>query len=123
MIKVEIKNLAQIRAAFAKSPRLMAKNLQRAIYRSALVISAQSRRNTPVDTGRLRSSTYERFYGSLKAEIGTNTNYDYFVHEGTRFMKARPYLRLAIETKQGEIDKEFTRAVQTTLDEIARSAS
>lgn len=118
-VKIQIKNLAEIQSAFKRSPRLMTKNLQKAIKRSVYKIGASSRRNTPVLTGRLRSSHYERFTSGLKAEVGTNTSYDLFVHEGTRFMRARPYLRLAVESEQGFVDKEFEGAVQSTLDEIA----
>lgn len=119
-IQIKVKNIAAIRSAFAKSPFLMTKNLRIAIQRAVLVIGARSRRNTPVRTGRLRSSTYERFYASLKAEIGTHTNYDLFVHEGTRFMRARPYLRLAVQSEQTTIDREFKTAVDKTLEQIAR---
>lgn len=121
-IKIQIKNLPEIQAAFARSPRIMTKNLGNAIKRVALLISSQSKRNTPVATGRLRASTYERFYSTLRAEIGTNTSYDLFVHEGTRYMRARPYLRLAVEGEQSNVDREFKYAVQDTLDQIARSA-
>lgn len=120
-VNIKIKNLAQIQAAFNKSPRLMTKNLSLAIKRSALMIGAASRRNTPVATGRLRASTYERFYSNLKGEVGTNTGYDLFVHEGTRFMRGRPYLRMAVDSEQTRVDQEFQGAVQNTLDEIARS--
>lgn len=120
-MKIKIKNLAQIRAAFWKSPRLITKNLNQAIKRVAIQINRDSRRFTPVDTGRLRASHYERF-ANLKAIIGTNTEYDFFVHEGTGFMKARPYLKNAIEVNEGFIDAEFEYAVEKTLDEIARSA-
>lgn len=122
-VNIKIKNLAQIQAAFNKSPRLMTKNLSLAIKRSTLLIGAASRRNTPVATGRLRASTYERFYSNLKGEVGTNTSYDLFVHEGTRFMRGRPYLRMAVDSEQTRVDKEFQGAVQNTLDEIARSTT
>lgn len=121
-VQIKIKNLDAIRAAFSKSPAVMSKNLQRAIIRSVLIIGRQSRINTPTDTGRLRASTYEKFYTSMKGEVGTRTNYDSFVHEGTRFMKARPYLRLAVESEQTKVDGEFKTAVQDTLNTIARSA-
>lgn len=116
-ITVEIKNLPEIKAAFAKSPILMARELNKAIAKTVLQIGRDSRLNTPVDTGRLRSSTYEQF-GNLKGEIGTNTNYDIFVHEGTRYMKARPYLRKAVDKNEVNIDSNFTEAVQTVLDKI-----
>ena len=119
-VQVKIKNLPEIRAAFAKSPRVMTKNLNQAIRRVGLEIGADSRRNTPVDTGRLRSSHYENFT-NLKGIVGTDTNYDFFVHEGTRFMKARPFLAQAVQENERFTDKEFTKAVQDTLDEIGRS--
>ena len=119
-VKIRITNLDEIRAAFAKAPRIMTVNLQKAIQRSILRIGARSRRNTPVRTGRLRASHYERFYSGLKGEVGTNTSYDLFVHEGTRFMRGRPYLRMAVDQSQTDVDDEFRYAVQDTLDQIAR---
>lgn len=119
-VKIKITNLAEIRAAFAKAPRLMTVNLQKAIQRSVLRIGARSRRNTPVRTGRLRASHYERFSATLRGEVGTNTSYDLFVHEGTRFMRGRPYLRFAVQQEQTAVDNEFKVAVQDTLDTIAR---
>lgn len=118
-IHVQIKNLAQIKDAFARSPAVMARELNIAIQKAVLLIGRQSRINTPVDTGRLRASTYERF-SNLKGEVGTNTNYDLFVHEGTRFMRPRPYLRSAVETNDTGIQVFFREAVQHTLDKIAK---
>lgn len=120
-IKVKIQNLEQIKAAFAMSPRVMAKNLNRAIKRASLKVEGTSKRYTPVDTGRLRGSHYTRF-SNLKGIIGTNTSYDLFVHEGTRFMKGRPFLRGALNVEDNFIQNEFERAVSDTLKEIARSA-
>lgn len=118
-ISIRIKNLSEIKRAFAMSPRLMAKNLNISIRQAVLTIGRQSRMNTPVLTGRLRASTYERF-SNLKGEIGTNTNYDMFVHEGTRFMRARPYLRMAVASNEGSTERFMADAVQRTLDEIGR---
>lgn len=121
-IKITITNIAEIRAAFKASPLIMTKNLKTAIQRVGLMVGRDSRKFTPVDTGRLRASTYERFYSTLRAEIGTNTGYDTFVHDGTRFMKARPFLQMAVDNNSTNIDIEFKGAVQDTLDEIARKA-
>lgn len=118
-IHIVIKNIRQIRAAFAKSPQVMARNLNMSIRQAVLMIGRDSRRFTPVDTGRLRASTYERF-SNLKGEIGTNTEYDIFVHEGTRYMRGRPYLRKSVEMNQLSVDRLMTEAVQKTLDQVAR---
>lgn len=116
-ISIRISNIDQIKAAFARAPALMTRELNKAIQRTVLTIGRTSRQLTPVDTGRLRASTYERF-SNLKGEVGTNTEYDVFVHEGTRFMKARPYLRSAVQRHQGQVDGFFTDAVQQVLNVI-----
>lgn len=119
-INVTIKNLPEIKAAFNKAPRLMSKELNLAIRKTVLMIGSDSRRNTPVDTGRLRASTRE-FFQNLRGEIGTHTEYDIFVHEGTRFMKGRPYLKKAVEMNERKTDENFREAVQNVLNEIGRS--
>lgn len=118
-VQIRIKNMNQIRMAFLRNPREMAKNLDKAIKRIVLGIERDSKIATPVDTGYLRASHYTRFQ-PLKGEVGTNTQYDRFVHEGTRFMRARPYLQSAVDKNENFIDREFKNAVQDTLDKLAR---
>lgn len=116
-VAIKITNLADIKRAFALAPTLMARELNTSIRRVVLQIGRESRMATPVDSGRLRASTYERF-GNLRGEVGTNTDYDIFVHEGTRFMRGRPYLRNSVERNEQTTDREFTSAVQRVLEEI-----
>ena len=118
-IQIKIVNLPQIKAAFGASKLLMTKELNKAIQLSVFQISRQSRINTPVDTGRLRSSTYERFT-NLQGEVGTMTSYDIFIHEGTRFIRGRPYLRKAVESNQGNVTGYFETAVQNVLDKVGK---
>jgi len=116
-IAVKITNIDQIRRAFNRSPFLMAKELNKAIEKTVFKVEQQSKINTPVDTGRLRASHYTEF-SNLRGAVGTDTNYDIFVHEGTRYMKARPYLRTAIDETSKSIDDYFKDAVQNVLDTI-----
>ena len=118
-VDVKITNLPQIRAAFSKAPSLMRSELNTAIKKTILTIQRRSMINTPVLTGRLRASTRSLF-ADLRGEVGTNTNYDVFIHEGTRFMKARPYLKDAVDESSGDIDSNFKEAVQNVLDKIGR---
>lgn len=119
-IGIKIKNLPQIKRAFGMAPTLMKRELNTAIRKTIFTIQADSMRNTPVDTGRLRASTSSRF-SNLRGEVGTNTKYDVFVHNGTRFMKARPYLANAARSQQSNTDKFFTDAVDTVLHTIGRA--
>lgn len=116
-IDIQIKNLPQIKAAFRQAPTLMARELNKSIRRVVLGIEGESKKNTPVDTGVLRGSTTSIF-SSLRGEVGTHVFYDVLVHEGTRYMKARPFLLNAVRSKEPEVQAEFTDAVQRVLDEI-----
>ena len=118
-IQVRITNLAEIQAAFKSAPIKMARNLNDAIRRSALAVQRQSMINSPVLTGNLRAS-HQSIFEPLKATIQPMANYAIFVHEGTRYMKARPFLLEAVEAETENINDNFHKAVQDTLDEIAR---
>lgn len=117
-IQVKITNINQIRAAFLAAPAKMTVALNTAIKKSIFVIQAESMKNTPVKTGRLRASTRSLF-APLRGEVGTHVAYDVFVHWGTKYMKARPFLLNAVNTEQGQVDTFFREAVQNTLDSIA----
>lgn len=119
-IEIKITNLPQIRAAFDKAPSLMARELNTAIKKSIFTIQADSMRNTPVLTGRLRAS-HTSMFENLKGSVSTHTNYDVFVHEGTRYMKGRPYMRQAVEKDNRQVQEFMTKAVDNVLAEIGRS--
>jgi HK97 gp10 family phage protein len=118
-VNVTIKNLPQIRAAFMLSPKLMAKELEVAIAKSIFVIQADSMRNTPVDTGRLRASHQARFT-PLRGELEPMTNYALFVHDGTRFMPARPFLADAVDSNSRKVNDYFADAVDNVFSKISR---
>lgn len=118
-VSVKIKNINKIRAAFLIAPSNMKKNLAKAIAVSSYKVGRDSKINTPVDTGRLRASTTIRVT-PISGTISTNTNYDIFVHEGTRRMTARPYLRNALESNENFIDQQFKKAVSDTLNTIGK---
>lgn len=68
----------------------------------------------PVDTGNLRNSiTHATEDNGHTVVIGSNVEYAPYVELGTRRMKAKPYLRPAIEN---HID-EYKGVLQTVLSE------
>lgn len=118
-INVTIKNLPQIRRAFSMSPVLMTKELNMAIRKSILVVESRSKLKTPVDSGRLRASHTTRFE-NLRGSVFTDTEYDTFVHDGTRYQTAQPYMRNAVESSDNDIQRFFTTAVNTVLYKIGK---
>ena len=55
-----------------------------------------------VDTGRLRNSITHALDGTKAVHIGTNVEYAPYIEAGTSRMKARPFLRPAIEDFKDE---------------------
>jgi len=69
-------------------------------------VLANSKIRTPVKTGLLRRSETTRIErGGMRGFVGTNVQYAPFVHNGTRFMAARPFFIQGIEDSRGAIDK------------------
>ena len=56
----------------------------------------------------------------MEAAVGPTVNYATFIHDGTRFMKARPFLKDGAEASLDQIDEFFTDATQSALDKIGR---
>ncbi len=118
-IKVEIENLPEFKKALGKYPSVAEKNFNEAIRKAIMVIEGQSKTNTPVDTGRLRGS-HRMAFSKLRGEVGPDTNYMVYVHEGTSRMRARPFLENAVKSKNGEIQTIFEEALQKTLEQISK---
>lgn len=121
-ISITIKNLPQIRAAFNAAPRFMNEEFSKAIMKSTLYVQGQSMLRTPVLTGRLRASHTTRYTGSGVGFTGTvepTANYAIYVHEGTRYMRGRPFLKQGLEASENTIQKLFTQAMQSVLNKIA----
>lgn len=118
-ISIQIKNIAEIKRAFNKAPALTIKHINNAIQASIFSIERDSKQNTPVLTGNLRSS-HQTLFGTLRGELFPAANYAIFVHEGTRFMKARPFLAEAVKTNEKHVQDLFEKAVQNVFDDIGR---
>lgn len=118
-VTIKIENLNEIRAAFSKAPAAMTKELDKSIKKSIFAIQGESMVRTPVDTGRLRAS-HTTLFSLLRGEVGPTANYSLFVHEGTRYMKGRPFLFNAARSQEKGVQDNFKDAVQKVLDDIAR---
>jgi len=89
----------------------------RAIHSAGLTCQGVAKKNCPVGTpestgiknyhgGRLRQSIHVDNSKFLESTVGTNVKYALWVHEGTKKMKGRPFLRQGFDAglKQLEAD-------------------
>jgi len=117
-IKVEIKGLEQLKRALAVAPMEMKTELSKAIKMSAFRVETESKKVTPVDTGRLRASISSEI-SLMKAIVSPHTDYALPVHEGTRGMRGRPFMRWGVEAAGKEIESFFKQAINKVLKGIA----
>lgn len=71
---------------------------------TAQKVTNEAKRRSPVDTGRLRASIAWQLLedsDGVFARVGTDVNYAPFVHEGTRYMRGRPFIEEALQKVLG----------------------
>lgn len=87
VIGVQIHGLDELHKRFSKSKEILNEELEIALRRSVQRVQSDVKRETPVDTGRLRGSITSEVTGSgksLKGIVGTNVKYAPYVEFGTR---------------------------------------
>ena len=76
---------------------------------AVLIVERESKARTPVDTGLLRRSITTRMLSRTSGQVGTNIEYARFVHDGTRYMAARPFLTQGLDASRPTIDELVDR--------------
>ena len=84
------------------------------IERITFKIQRFAKQVTPVDTGRLRASIATRL-GDLEATTSTNVEYALFVHEGTKFMRGRPFMEQGVQFAKLNIEGEIASKLDKHL--------
>lgn len=117
--KVKIKGLDRFRKALSKYPSIAGRYFATAIDKSTSKLEGNVKEEVPVDTGLLRATTFSA-HSPVEGKVFPTQNYAIYVHEGTRYQKAQPYLVRGFDNTQEYIQREFETALTKTLDEVAR---
>lgn len=80
---------------------------RKTIAKILLLIERPAKQRTPVLSGTLRRSQTGKVESSNRGRYGTNLRYAPFVHEGTRYMAARPFMTQGLQDAKGDIDTEL----------------
>ena len=76
-------------------PNKMTEAINAILERTLQTVETKAKQYVPVRTGHLKSMIYSVMYGDKVGAVLADTEYAFFVEEGTRFMRAKPYLRPA----------------------------
>lgn len=106
-ISIKIEGLAELAARWSRLPKKIQTMVNDALTSSGYLVEAESKKRTPVDTGRLRSSISIASSLRLRAQphviISPHTNYAIYVHEGTRHMRSRPFMTQGYDASKQRI--------------------
>lgn len=140
-IDIKLTNIAQVEKAFTNGGAQMKRDIRDAFNESVLFVGRATVNEitsmNAVRTGRLRASVLGGNYGGgsfggnvgatfavgndLHAEVGPTVDYAIFVHEGTKFMRGRPFLTTAVDKSISHVQDIFDSAMQGTLNKIGSS--
>ena len=77
-------------------------------------VQRMAKQLAPVRTGLMRSTIgVGTMINSLGAIVQTNVDYAIFVHEGTRFMRGRPFMEWGAEAARLNLEGELTSKLNT----------
>ena len=126
MITVEATGLDKLTLAFQRAPKTIQNEIQKALKDVVAYMETESKRNTPVDTGLLRSSIagvqgYSSISG-LRAEFGTNVKYALFVHEGHGKHKVgdRLFFEKGVKSSEEYIQRRFAQLGENIANNLTK---
>ena len=122
-ITLDILSASKFRRALQNAPDIVVRETNRAIRMAFGILSRHVAPRVPVDTGNLRRGTIlaltNPILGVLRGEAIINVDYASAVHEGTKFMRPRPFLVEGADAGARDLDNVFKEAGNRIVDQIA----
>ena len=113
--KIRFEGLDEFEEFTVKVSSKIESEINEALKNGALQIENIAKRNTPVDTGRLRDSINIEQIDNMSYEIGTNVEYAEAVHEGWRGRTPKPFMKTAYAQTQNKIVSDIENAIAKGL--------
>ena len=117
--------MAQARASmrltinnFDRAKNIFEKTAWNTLKKMGMFLVAEAKKRCPVDTGRLRGSIQyylSKIWGKNYLTIGATAEYAIFVHEGTRKMRKRPFIKDGILENIGKLQEIAAREYENNI--------
>ena len=118
MFTVKIEGVKELQSKFKALDKELQIILSQAVSAGAAVVERDAKIRCHVDTGTLRQSLREmkqnKTPGRIESQVGTDIEYAPHVEFGTRYQRAQPYLRPALDENTNEIQAAF----ETRLNQL-----
>lgn len=124
-VDVDIKGMRKMQRKIDRLRKEAPEAVGAALYERAVGVMTDSKKQTPVDTGRLRSSGFVSAPmevgpgGGMKVVMGYGTEYAVFVHEDTDASHTTgnaKYLEKALNAKAGQMAEQIAKAAEAMME-------
>jgi len=108
----------RVKEVFRQFPDKVAPFLRNAAQTAAFAIEREAKIISPVDTGRMRASiaTSLGIVGNIAAVVQTNVEYAIYVHEGTKSMRGRPFMKQGADAAMPAIKTAYEENIKKALE-------
>lgn len=121
---IKLSGLSEILGGLESVKEGLADTLSQGMREAAFVVEGEAKKeitsgpNRAIKTGFLRSSIGVVSVSPYQAKIQAGAYYGVYVHEGTRYMRARPFLQAGLRDAIPQIEAIFGKRVQTLVELI-----
>lgn len=123
-LTVKLEGLVELLGGLERVKSGMADTLNKGMQEAAFIVEGDAKKqitsgpNRAIDTGYLRSSIGVQSVTPFRATVQAGANYGVYIHEGTRYMRARPFLAAGLQDAVPEIERIFGKRIQTLIEVI-----
>lgn len=126
MLKINLRVLGLSRVVdhFTGMKGRLTQELGKGMQEAAFLVEGAAKRqltsgpNRAIRTGYLRSSIGVTSLTPFQARVQAQANYGRYVHQGTRYMKARPFMAAGMRDALPEMEKIFGRRLKTLIETV-----
>jgi HK97 gp10 family phage protein len=123
-ISIKISGLDKLAKAWGSLSSELKQEAYDAFTKAGYIVEGNAKKHTPIDTGLLMRSINTSSRISMKGEphvvISPHTNYATYVHQGTRKMKARPYMSEGYDDSKAKIETIMRKMLTNIVRKMAK---
>lgn len=119
-VGIEVNGINSLVKNFATASSEVRNEFNLAIKMAGIRIQREAKIESPIDTGNLRSQIKFTNLNNGKGVVGSYAKYSVYVHEGTKHMRANPFMERAIDQSKGDLDLIFNNAVRNIGKHLAK---
>lgn len=124
-IEIQVKpTFDQLAERFKGFEEILLGKLREGLYGFGLLVERGSKQYSPHDTGRMRASigtSMGIIDKGLTTYVQPNVDYAIYVHEGTRYMVGRPFMKWGLDAYHEQGERVIANKVKEATEELAKA--